>query len=284
MKKLKQFDALLVEEYEETVFHQPSHSQNYYEIVYIFEGNGVHWLNDSGITYNSGDLFVVSPEDKHYFEIKQRTRFAIVKFTDSYFCDKQHLIPDDLLINRPETIMRNKLLKEGKLALDESARYLLNNTMCNIVASKDRKDLTSSPFIYCQVLSVFGLIKEAMAQLDIPLRSRLPDLKALTLYIHQHIYEPEKIQVKNVAANFNIAPNYFSVYFSRNFDMSYRDYINNYRIKLIEKRVMAGLTLKQIANEFGFSDESHLSHFFRKRIALSPGQYRAQKARLDQKT
>jgi len=59
--------------------------------------------------------------------------------------------------------------------------------------------------------------------------------------------------------HFHIAGNYSSAYFKRNFDMSCREYVNNYRIKLIGKRMETGnQTLKEVADEFGFTDESHL--------------------------
>jgi YesN/AraC family two-component response regulator len=103
----------------------------------------------------------------------------------------------------------------------------------------------------------------------------MADKGALILYINQHIYEPEKIQVKYIANYFNIAGNYFGAYFKRNFGISYRDYINQYRTKLIEKRIISGnLSLKQIAAEFGFSDESHLSNYFKTRNQTRPTLYR----------
>src|SRR3978361_2140692 len=97
-------------------------------------------------------------------------------------------------------------------------------------------------------------------------------------YINQHIYEPEKIQVKFIANHFNIAGNYFGAYFKRNFDLSYRDYVNQYRTKLIEKRIISGqLSLKQIASEFGFNDESHLSNYFKNRKQTRQTSFRKDK-------
>lgn len=275
MQKLKQFDTLVVHEFEESVFHLPVHSHTYYEIVYIFKGGGIHHLNNNQLSYKGGDLFLLSPDDEHYFEIKKTTRFAFIKFTDSYFTNKTHLSPDAFLVTKPETMMRHKLLKEVKLVLDEPCKTILHNTIENIVAYNCRADVATSPLVYYQVLSVFGLIKEAIAKLDIRIDDGAPDKEALISFIHQHIYEPDRIQVKQIAAHFNIAANYFSAYFKRNFGISYREYVNSYRTKLIEKRITTGQqTLKQISAEFGFTDESHLSHFFRKRHQVSPVSFR----------
>jgi len=274
MKKT-QFEPLEIKVFEESEFHLPVHSHTYYEIVYIVKGAGIHLINTSCLPYKSGDLFVISPEDEHYFEIKKTTRFVMIKFTDSYFGSRRQLSPHLFLRTSPETIMRNKLLKEVRLILDEPCKTILRNTVENIVAYNCRKDVSASPIVYYQVLSIMGLIKEAVAKLDQRTDRGLDNKEAMISYINQHIYEPEKIQVKFIAGHFNIADNYFGAYFKRNFDLSYRDYINQYRTKLIEKRIVSGnQSLKQIAIEFGFTDESHLSNYFKNRSQTSPTLFR----------
>jgi len=274
MKKT-QFDPLVINEFEEMEFHLPAHGQTYYELVYIVKGAGMHQLNNNYLPYRSGDLFVISPDDEHYFKIWACTRFVIIKFTDSYFSSKNHLAPDEFLRTQPEAIMRNKLLKEVRLILDEPCKTILRNTIENIVAYNCRKDVATSPLVYYQVLSIFGLIKEAMAKLALRIDNGRPDKESLISFIHQHIYQPEKVQVKYISGHFNIASNYFSAYFKRNFGVSYREYINDYRTALIEKRLTAGqLSMKQIADEFGFTDESHLSNYFKNRNQTRPTSFR----------
>ncbi|MDZ4329797.1 MAG: AraC family ligand binding domain-containing protein, partial [Flavobacterium sp.] len=85
MPKLNQFETLVIDEFEEDKFHLPTHSHTYYEIIYIVKGNGIHHLNNNLLSYKTGDLFVISPDDEHYFDIKKSTRFVFIKFTDNYF-------------------------------------------------------------------------------------------------------------------------------------------------------------------------------------------------------
>lgn len=275
MGKLKQFDSLVIRQFEEEVFHLPTHGHTYYEIVYILKGTGNHVINGNGIGYESGDLFLLSPDDEHVFEIKESTHFALVKFTDSYFIRGSQIAADDVFSERPESFMKNRLLKEMKLVFDEPSKSILRNTMLNILAYNNLTDVSTSPLIYHQILSIFGLVKESIVKMNIRIDNGLPDVEALICYIHQHIYQPENIVIKNIAAHFNINSKYFSEYFKRKFDLSYRDYINQYRTNLIAQRILAGqLSLKQISAEFGFTDESHLCHYFKKQKQLSPKDYR----------
>ncbi|WP_126972712.1 AraC family transcriptional regulator [Gynurincola endophyticus] len=273
--KRTQFDRLVIHDFEEETFHLPVHSHTYYEMVYIRKGMGLHLLNNNQIPYKKGDLFILSPEDKHRFEITKSTHFTFIKFTDSYFAGHKMHQPDAFLLITPESIMRNKLLKEVKLKMNEPCVSILQNTIENIVAYSCRKDVATSPLVYYQILSIFGLIKEAAAKLNIRIDNGQPDKEELISYIHQHIYNPSQVQIKNIASRFNIASTYFSDYFKRNFSISYKSYLNEYRTKLIEKRLETpALNMKQIADEFGFTDESHLSHFFKTMRKVSPVQYR----------
>lgn len=268
MKKLRQFDALVIEAFVKEQFHQPSHSQNYYEIVYIFTGSGRHYLNNNVVYYRANDWFLISPEDTHYLEIKRKTHFGVIKFTDSYFSERRSLMPNALLTFQPEMMMRNKAFKEMRLNMDNLSQINLLRTIKTLIDSKDSKEVLSSPFIFYQVLSLFALFQQQWGDLNTPY-SWNNDKQALISFIHQHIYEPEKIQVKHLSQTFNISQNYFGKYFKNNYGISFREYIDNYRIKLIEGRVTAGLTLRQIADEFGFTDESHLSNYFKKRTATT---------------
>ncbi|GAB3800673.1 AraC family transcriptional regulator [Spirosoma humi] len=276
MKKL-QFEQLVIHDYEEQTFHLPVHGHTYYELVYIRKGKGVHLLNRNRFAYQKGDLFMMSPEDEHYFEIAQSTHFTFIKFTDDYF--RGHKMDDgaDAFISlTPETIMRNKLLKETKLTLEEPARSILKNTVENIVAyDRSKQDIARSPFIFHQVLSILGLIKETAAKLNIRIDRGQPDKEELISYLHQYIYDPGRIQIKAIAAHFAISPHYFSDYFKNRFGISYRTYVHDYRLSIIEKRLaVSSLSLSQIADEFGFTDESHFSKFFKTRKNVSPKAYR----------
>jgi len=274
MKKLNQYDTLVIDEFEEEKFHLPVHSHTYYELIYIVKGDGIHHLNQNMIPYKGGDLFAISPDDTHYFDIHNSTRFIFIKFTDSYFSSNKNLATDDMLLNTPERIMREKILKETVLQLDEPCRTILKNTVLNITAYNMRKDVSVSPIVFYQVLSIFGLIREAMKHMELPARGYAPDNKQIIAYIHQHIYCPPKVQVKVIAEHFNIAQSYFSAWFKRNFEITYREYVNNLRTQLIEKRIAGKrMPIKQIAHEFGFTDESHLSNYFKKRKHMKPSEF-----------
>ena len=278
MSKLRQYDTLLIRDFEELVYHLPTHGHTYYELIYIYWGQGIHVVNDNSIPYQAGDLFMISPEDQHIFQITVITRFVMIKFTDNYFKHQNHISFDESFSIVPEAIMRQKLLKEVKLKFEEPYKTLLHNAIDNIVLYNEFKPLASSPYIYQTLLSIFGIVNEVILKLDERIDHGVPNKEALISYIHENIYNPKLYEVKSIAAHFNISANYFGDYFKRNFEIGYRDYINQYRMKLIEKRINSGhVNMKQIAIEFGFTDESHLSNYFKNHQRMRPSAYREKK-------
>ncbi|GAA6768171.1 AraC family transcriptional regulator [Flavobacterium sp. CGRL1] len=265
----------MIDEFEEEKFHLPPHSHTYYEIIYIKKGSGVHHINNNLLSYKAGDLFVISPDDEHYFDIKKSTRFIFIKFTDNYFNSKQNLTCDEFLVHTPENFMRDKILKETVLKFGEPCKTILRNTVENITKYDQYIDVTNSPIVFYQILSIFGLIKETIRCMNLQMTSTHIDNEQIANYIHQNIYQPKLVQIKVIAEHFNIAQTYFSAYFKRTFSISYRDYIHNLRTTLIEKRFQNNqLPIKQIAYEFGFTDESHLTNYFKKKRNMKPTDFK----------
>lgn len=276
--KRKQFEPLEIDTFETDVYPFPKHSHTYYEMIYIFKGCGNHHINKIIIPYKAGDFYLISPDDEHFFDVKKTTKFCFIKFNDSYFENNKHLSPDNLATASPSEIMRNHLLKEEKLIFDEPCKIILKKTVENIIDYNNFYKVSDSPIMFFQVLSLFGLIREASAKFfNVRVENGTPKKDDLASYIHQNIYRPELIRINNIANHFNISETYFGAYFKRNFDVSYRKYITDYKLKLIERRIQSRqMTMKQIAYEFGFTDESHLTNYFKKQTSISPTDFKFQ--------
>lgn len=94
-------------------------------------------------------------------------------------------------------------------------------------------------------------------------------------YVQQHIKDPEKTKVTVIAQQFDLSKTYFGEFFKKNVGVAYQSYLLEYRLKLVDTRLkFSTMRLKEIAAEFSFNDESHLSKTFKKYRGLSPSEYR----------
>ncbi len=251
MAILKQFDPLIIEEVEETSYSCSHHSHSYYEMVYINAGRGDHLFNEDLVSYETGDMFLLAPGDYHSFEIAEPTTFTYIKFTESYFESKQHLAPDEFRVGSPEILMEMKWLKEVKICIKSPCDKILLATVKNLVTYAQFKDVSNSPIVYYQLLSIFGMIREILRERAPSGNGDTPNFEKLLSYLHENIYDRQKLTVREVAGRFNISPTYFSNYFRKHFDVSYQEYLDQYRISLVKKRLaVGGIKLKEIALEF----------------------------------
>ncbi|WP_104381047.1 AraC family transcriptional regulator [Sphingobacterium sp. HMA12] len=270
----KQFEPLLISEFVEDTFHLPMHEQNYYELVYIRAGRGKQVINKFELDYERGDIFLVSPADRHYFSIQEKTHFLFILFTDSYFLQNRR---QQKLYAWIMELMNDRGLRENKLVLTEHHRLIFSHLMEAVRLYSLAAVSQTAQWLFDQLLAIFGLFKEISEIKRLPQAHTLQLDSSISAYIHQHIFTPEYLQIKTIAQKFNIAPTYFGIYFKKNFGNSLRDYINMYRVELIEHRLKStAYTLKQIAQELGFVDESHLSHFYKRKKGYSPKIYRQQ--------
>ncbi|WP_256006764.1 helix-turn-helix domain-containing protein [Pedobacter deserti] len=274
MKILKQFDPLTITFDPEVRESCARHSHNHFEIVYINKGTGQHFFNDNAQEYRTGDLFLISPGDQHFFEIGAITAFTYIKFNEAYFESKTHLAPAHYYFT-PEAIMKLSMLKEIKIEIEHPQSVVLKSIIDSILAYDRVKDVAHSVVVFYLLLGIFGIVREAMQAKQVVATIDDRSNGQVLSYLHENIYRREKLTIKAVAAHFHISVKYFSNYFKRNFDTAYQEYLDNYRIKLIEKRMaIGGIKLKQIAQEFGFTDVSHLSKVFKKLTGLTPTDYK----------
>ncbi|SDK02599.1 AraC-like ligand binding domain-containing protein [Catalinimonas alkaloidigena] len=286
MKRYKQFESLKVEDFELDRWTHPLHNHNHFELIYIARGRGTHHINGLGNPYQRGDLFLLGPEDEHEFRIEERTRFIYFKFTRLYLQDSADLqLPVhwnrdvDHLLWTTQTQM-----KKCSLLRSEHDTQLAENLMEMISAEYQRQALHHQRMIFQLFSLLITLIKRNHVPPGTPPAESAPSETSEMLdYIERHIYEPSQLTLKSLADHFHYSPHYFGILFKNQVGTTLRDYVGHYRLKLIEQRLRYSHdSLKQIAAEFGFFDESHLNKFFKKSHGQNPSDFRHRFQRVSQ--
>ena len=105
---------------------------------------------------------------------------------------------------------------------------------------------------------------------------RLLILKHVKAFLDENFKDPD-LKMSDVARKFNISPSYFSTIFRKELGITYRDYISKLRInhaKLLLRTT--NLKCSEISLRSGFNDAHYFSVVFKKKIGLSPLQFRRQ--------
>ncbi len=261
-------------------FEQPL-VYHFFELVQVKEGTGTRHVNNNLLPYQKGDIFMFTPSDCRGFFETTPTRFCSIRFSTQFLMqckdDVQQSRIAGWLKNLEEIVSHQNRLSKFVIRSDADAK-MLSNLFDNIQLEFNCKGIYHQDNLQ-QMLGVMLniLVRNVTAsrfsrQKEVhsgPLIDRILD------HIHLYIGLPEKLRIECLADRFNLSINYMGEYFRKLTGESLRDYIGRYRLKLVQQRlVQTRLTLNEIAQEFGYSDESHLSRQFKKHASMSPTEFR----------
>ena len=244
----------------------PIHKHTHYELQYILRGKGQHVINDHTYNYKNGDLFILTPQDHHFFIFQERSTICFIKFNEAFF---EGFI-QDLEFRR---LLSNLSSPQRKILLSTECRENIGE-LVKLVMTTHKKTSPYQNLILKNTLSlIFALLME-----DSVLSTAMPEdekIQQILNYIDQHIKEKALLSVQNMASQFNISKTYFNQYFKRATSSTYKKYIQEYALNLIAHNLLhQDKTLSQLAFEFGYSDESHLSNSFKAHFRQTPSSFK----------
>ena len=186
MKHYKQFQPLAISEFEAAVWQHPVHKHNHFELIVIRQGSGVHHINGNEITYNGSAIFLIGPDEEHFFEIAERTQFIFIKFTDAYI--HQVNSGSSFGLQQLEYLIKSRETHLAGFHLND-ADELTANSIINVILSLQQDLLSNEQLIWLQVLALAALLQRNMPELKAAAH-RSKDMQAVFCYVHKHIYTP----------------------------------------------------------------------------------------------
>lgn len=261
-------------------WEHPVHNHTYFEIIFIHKGAGIHTLCGKDYSYTGKDMFFLAPSDFHSFTITQETEFTFIKFNNVYLNGigniqlehKWNQCMDELLFraaHRMPPVLKS--LKEAKRA-------------CNIIRLlieewSDAPD-ESNETLFFLVQALLSIIKRNTMLQESGSNIKYDEkTNAIIDYINSNIYSAEKTQAQHLASVFNLSVNYLGMYFKEHTGTTLRSYISRHKLNMIENRLrFSSFSIKEIANEFEFTDLSHFNKFFKTHKGINPSEYRERTA------
>lgn len=279
MKRLFSQHALNVFQFTLEVWPHDLHTHNFYELILINEGRGKHEINDVSFSYAKGDVFLLTPEDKHVFEIDVSTTFTYVKFTEQIFLEKQQFDQQYIGQQKVKDLLYNpNTIPESIIKDQEDKRMLFQLVAMLLKEFKGEKSNTRG-----LVLELFGavlhLVLRNLSQKNVHVskvkqieNERVGDVLS---FIRQNINQPDLLTQKHIAEQFYLSPHYVSVYLKKHTGMGLQNMITETRLKTAERLLkQSTLNISQIALKVGFNDASHMNKMFQKYRSKNPIDYR----------
>lgn len=250
------------------------HTHTFFEFVYVMDGTGFQHINGDSFAYKPGHLFLLAPDDQHTFEIGTRSRYFFIRFNAAYL--KNNMAAKEL-INRLEMILRNVSKQSGCILKREEDKAVIQTIMELIINEHERRDLFHKE-VLDQYINTLLVIVSRNISLTLPeSMDENSDNRALDIlnYIQRNIADPVKLKAEHIGHTFGIAEAYLGRYFKRHTGAGFQGYIMNYKLKQVENKLLhSAMRISEIANQFGFTDKSHLSRAFKKHTGFNPTEFR----------
>jgi len=247
-------------------WHLPIHKHTHYELQYIIRGKGQHIINGNSFNYERGDIFIVPPQDNHFFIFQERSAICIVKFNEGYF--------ENFLQDKDFKLLLSSLSSpRKKMLLSSDCRKNIGELIRLIMTTHKKKSIYQDIIIK----NTLGLILALMSEDATLMLTKPKDEKIQSIlgYIDEHITEKHLLSTQNIADMFAINKTYFNHYFKKATGSTYKKYVQEYAINTIAQLLIyQDKTLSQLAFEFGYSDESHLSRAFKSHFKQTPSAFK----------
>jgi AraC-like DNA-binding protein len=235
------------------------HSHPWLHLSIVQRGHYVRSLGKRVNQYCAGDVALLTTDERH---------------TDSYALGTKCL---HLVISADfETQLTRDFVGRGRAPIDPVHPI---NAAFSVALYREFKNADGhSRFVIESLL--LDLVSRELGITTERSRLRPPWLRLLLEYLDETYNQSWSLT--NVARKIGIHPVYLCRAFSEHFGMTLGQYVRELRILRGWQLLSLGRggTIAEIANEAGFSDESHFSRTFTRVYGTPPGRYRRNTARL----
>lgn len=257
-------------------FPKTIRKNNFFELIYVVDGTGIQVINDNTFQYRKGNLFLVTPQDVHSYEITTPTKFFFLRFNEYYIKENSQNGQSETIL-RMEYILQNASHRPGCILKNTIDKPLIASLIESIIQELNNQQIYHQKIIEQIVNTIITIVARNIA-LKLPknIKETTGEMVLEILhYIQENIYNPKQLKAERVSEHFNISLNYLGKYFKKQTGETLQEYISNYKLRLIETRLLnSDMRINEIADELNFSDESHLNKVFRKHKGMNPSEFR----------
>jgi len=245
------------------------HWHEFYEMAYVIQGEGNHYLNGSFSRLEPGSLFLLTPADFHAIEPDPNQTLQIYNM----------IFSDEAISESLSRIL--VYCAESLQTLFEQDSYRTILAEFEIIWNEEEQSSTrlGSLLLKKGALERILLFTERKLQSTGKPKQKVdylkPAMRSAITYMHHHFREP--LSLAKVAKHSNTSTNYFSELFHKETGSSFQLYLQDLRLRFASSLLQASeLSVLEICLASGFNTVSHFDRAFKVKFGCTPTAYRKQ--------
>jgi AraC-like DNA-binding protein len=235
------------------------HSHNYYEIIWMINGNGTLYVDMHQYPIGDNTIFCLLPNQMHQFQMNMDMEGFVFSFTDSFFNLGEHEFEWECQASLAQLFSERhavSILHELEADLKE-------------ITLKMKKEFENSYTFKMQLLKryfrIFLIYLTRLQEERLPATGQTRDMELVKGFMEMLDKSfKEKKMVAEYAQQLCVTPNYLNRIIKKSTGYSASHHIQQ-RVVLEAKRLarFSDSGMKAIAYELGFLDSAHFSRFFK---------------------
>lgn len=256
------------------------HVHDFWEISYVREGGGTHYIEDEAVHVARGDLFFIPVGTSHVFRPSSaRQSHPLVVDNCIFRLDAlertEPRLPFHALIR--QIAESHRLDDRPYLQFKESRTEF--SELFSTLYSEYRNQLPEfQMMLYTTLYQLLVALVRSGAGSSPSTDPSFSRLEPLLHYLDEHYDEPPT--VAEAASRCELSERQFQRLFKRCTKVTYVEYIQNIRIEQSCLLLRTGMmNVSEIAGRVGYQDMKFFNQLFKKKTGLTPRQYRIREFR-----
>ncbi len=241
---------------------------NFYSLIYITKGSGHHEIDFEVFPLQAGQIALINRHRVHRYMLNDSMEGYIIHFTDTFLYTKDMVHAADIIdpfLNQYRSPIVNLSAEEGSLT-----RQLFHILF---QLANQAEDAALPTLLHAHFRTIMLHIQHQRSQ-----TVHLKDAFGHQLFIQfmdlVEKHYKSKRAVKDYADLLHVTTKTINQHTRQAVDQSAKDFIINRLVLEIKRYLSTGeLTMAEIAEELGFSEQTNMTKFFRKHGGMTPSAF-----------
>lgn len=240
------------------------------ELVYVEAVNGIRHVGKDISDFTDSDLLLIGSNVPHLnfdYKIQTECRQLVLQMRENFL--------QDIIIPVPEFENIKHLLERSYLGLSFSGETKTQVVeKMHVIKDTGSFDSLMGLIEILQILANSKEVKELNNE-DTRIKWFLNDkIRMGTIYDYIHENYDKKTNVNQIAEIISLSTPAFCRYFKKQTNMTFTDFVNNYRINQAKIFLLKDSSITEICFQVGFESLSYFNKLFKQHVGETPSEFR----------